>query len=572
MNLIVTIDHRFAHTPDGAMWTMTSFTYPFWKRYLAVFDHVRVVARVQDVPSAAPNWTRCDGEGVSFAAIPYYHGPWQYLRRARQVRRAVRNAVGADDAVILRVQGQISSCLRPFLRQTGRPYGVEVVGDPYDAFAPGYVTHPLRPFLRWWLPRRMREQCAGACAAAYVTEHALQRRYPPAPGAFSTHYSSIVLPDAALASAARPLQAQQRTFTLIIVGTLDNLSKGPDVLIDARVRFTGWLPAGEAVRAQLDQADLFVLPSRQEGLSRSTIEAMARALPCIATTVGGTSELLPPEDLVPPNDVPALVHKIREVVTDPERMARMSARNLKKANEFREEVLSKRWTAFYRYVREKTEEWLKTNKEGVCNYCRGSIRSLLHRNEEDLQRILARFRHKGKYDCIVALSGGRDSTFVTYYAVEELGLNVLAVTCDNGFMPEQTKINVANTVERLGIDHIYLRYDHVKDRAKDFISSWVRKPSPAMIAFLCSGCMTGIREYLTKAAYDNNVSLILGGGGGVVGYGGEPEQSFAEKLLSISDSNSRVGRPLSLAAGFLLQLVKNPSYFQPMIITCRGNS
>ncbi|RLC91277.1 MAG: glycosyl transferase family 1 [Chloroflexi bacterium] len=399
MNLIVTIDHRFAHTPDGAMWTMTSFTYPFWKRYLAVFDHVRVVARVQDVPSAAPNWTRCDGEGVSFAAIPYYHGPWQYLRRARQVRRAVRNAVGADDAVILRVQGQISSCLRPFLRQTGRPYGVEVVGDPYDAFAPGYVTHPLRPFLRWWLPRRMREQCAGACAAAYVTEHALQRRYPPAPGAFSTHYSSIVLPDAALASAARPLQAQQRTFTLIIVGTLDNLSKGPDVLIDAvatcvqeegldlhlvlvgsgkyqqdlearvatlgldsRVRFTGWLPAGEAVRAQLDQADLFVLPSRQEGLSRSTIEAMARALPCIATTVGGTSELLPPEDLVPPNDVPALVHKIREVVTDPERMARMSARNLKKANEFREEILSKRWTAFYRYVREKTEEWLKTNK------------------------------------------------------------------------------------------------------------------------------------------------------------------------------------------------------------------
>ena len=203
------------------------------------------------------------------------------------------------------------------------------------------------------------------------------------------------------------------------------------------------------------------------------------------------------------------------------------------------------------------------DEEGVCNYCRGSIRSLLHRNEEDLQRILARFRHKGKYDCIVALSGGRDSTFVTYYAVEELGLNVLAVTCDNGFMPEQTKINVANTVERLGIDHIYLRYDHVKDRAKDFISSWVRKPSPAMIAFLCSGCMTGIRECLTKAAYDNNVSLILGGGGGVVGYGGEPEQSFAEKLLSISDSNSRVGRPLSLAAGFLLQLVKNPSYFQP---------
>ena len=107
MDVCVTIDHRFARTPDGAMWTMTSFTYPFWKRYLTAFDHVRVVARVRDVPSAASNWTRCDGEGVSFAAIPYYHGPWQYLWRTRQVQRAVTSAVGAKDAVILRVQGQM---------------------------------------------------------------------------------------------------------------------------------------------------------------------------------------------------------------------------------------------------------------------------------------------------------------------------------------------------------------------------------------------------------------------------------------------------------------------------------
>lgn len=398
MILDVTIDHRFSRTPDGAMWTMTSFTYPFWKRYLTVFDQVRVVARVREVPIAAPNWTRCDGEGVSFAAIPYYHGPWQYLQRALKVKRAIRNAIGADDAVILRVQGQIASCLRPWLRRADRPYGVEVVGDPYDAFAPGYVTHPLRPFLRWWFPRRMREQIAGACAAAYVSEHTLQRRYPPAPDAFSTHYSSIVLPDAALASTPRSLQIERRTFTLIIVGTMDNLSKGPDTLIDAvaacvqegldlqlvlvgggryrqrlenqvaalglngHVRFLGWLPAGEAVLAQLDQADLFVLPSRQEGVSRATIEAMARALPCIATTVGGTSELLPSEDMVPPGDVPALARSIREVMTNPERMTRMSARNLEKAKEYREKALRERWTAFYCHVRERTEAWLKTNR------------------------------------------------------------------------------------------------------------------------------------------------------------------------------------------------------------------
>jgi glycosyltransferase involved in cell wall biosynthesis len=111
------------------------------------------------------------------------------------------------------------------------------------------------------------------------------------------------------------------------------------------------------VRAALDHADLFVLPSRTEGLPRAMIEAMARALPCIGSTVGGIPELLPPEDLVPPGDAAALARKIREVVCDPDRMARMSARNLEQARQYREDALSGRRIAFYQRVREVTEAW-----------------------------------------------------------------------------------------------------------------------------------------------------------------------------------------------------------------------
>jgi len=92
------------------------------------------------------------------------------------------------------------------------------------------------------------------------------------------------------------------------------------------------------------------------------IEAMARSLPCIGSTVGGIPELLPSEDLVPPGDVVALASKIREVVTDSERMAQMSARNLEKAKDYTDQVLCDRRNQFYRYVREMTEKWLREKR------------------------------------------------------------------------------------------------------------------------------------------------------------------------------------------------------------------
>jgi glycosyltransferase involved in cell wall biosynthesis len=87
------------------------------------------------------------------------------------------------------------------------------------------------------------------------------------------------------------------------------------------------------------------------------IEAMARGLPCIGSTVGGVPELLAPDDLVPPGDVGALAGKIREVLSDSERVARMSKRNLEKAREYRQEIVRQRRDEFYRYLLRRTEEW-----------------------------------------------------------------------------------------------------------------------------------------------------------------------------------------------------------------------
>src|SRR5438093_3778748 len=103
MNVILTSEQRFDRTPDGSVWTPAQFAYSFWTRYLDVFDSVRVVARVRDAQTVPSEWKQATGERVSFAPIPYFVGPSQYLMRYFSVGKAARAAVKQEDAVILRV-------------------------------------------------------------------------------------------------------------------------------------------------------------------------------------------------------------------------------------------------------------------------------------------------------------------------------------------------------------------------------------------------------------------------------------------------------------------------------------
>lgn len=395
MRVVVTIEQRYDRTPDGAVWTDSIHHYDFWRRYLSVFDEVRAVARVQDVVAQPENAHRVDGEGVVLAPVPYYVGPRDYLKRRGEIKRTIRNSVGPEDAVVLRIPGAISNVLDAILIPRRRPFGAEVVADPRDAYAKGGVGHPLRPFFRWLFTSRLRRQCATACASGYVTKDTLQRRYPPKASTFSTYFSSLELNEDAFVDAPRTKQNTAGPLRLIQVSSLTQRYKAVDVVLDAmagcikeghdltldilgdgkcrpelerqaaelrlgdRVAFRGHVAAGPAVRAFLDRADIFLLPSRTEGLPRAMIEAMARALPCIGSTAGGMPELLPPSDLVVPGSVDSLKRKIIELARDPQRRTAASARNLAEARQYHIDILKKRRDDFYRHVKESTEAWMR---------------------------------------------------------------------------------------------------------------------------------------------------------------------------------------------------------------------
>jgi tRNA(Ile)-lysidine synthase TilS/MesJ len=97
---------------------------------------------------------------------------------------------------------------------------------------------------------------------------------------------------------------------------------------------------------------------------------------------------------------------------------------------------------------------IRYNGEDVCNYCL-TYTLIEYKGEPKLEELLdtSRNRNKGeKYDCVVAVSGGRDSTFMVYELVEAYDMRVLAYNYDNGFVSEQAKLNLKKMTDALGVD------------------------------------------------------------------------------------------------------------------------
>jgi hypothetical protein len=191
------------------------------------------------------------------------------------------------------------------------------------------------------------------------------------------------------------------------------------------------------------------------------------------------------------------------------------------------------------------------DSEGICNYCRQTKKAELL-GEDRFHEIIDTYRNgPGKYDCMVALSGGRDSSYVLWLAVRKLGLRTLAVFVDNGCVPEQTRANVETATKTLGVDLVVKKHDLVTKCTKHTMKSWMKRPTPGMIGLLCAGCTLGLRIKLLEAAKENDIPMML--------YGvGEPEQSFAEKYMSYNPHGAITKR--ALAIGFLSELGFNPSY------------
>ena len=99
--------------------------------------------------------------------------------------------------------------------------------------------------------------------------------------------------------------------------------------------------------------------------------------------------------------------------------------------------------------------YINFDENGICNYC-NSYRPNKYMGIDALNELVDKIKsEKRKYDCLVGLSGGRDSSYLAYKLVKELNMNVLAYSYNNGSMTESARENVKKNIRKIRYKNNY---------------------------------------------------------------------------------------------------------------------
>ncbi len=108
-----------------------------------------------------------------------------------------------------------------------------------------------------------------------------------------------------------------------------------------------------------------------------------------------------------------------------------------------------------------TDSKITFGPDGVCDHCDIFYRDILpnwrtgDRGRRELNELSAKIKRAGRgkdFDCIIGMSGGIDSSYLTYIAKEELGLKPLVFHVDAGWNSQEAVNNIERLVDKLGLD------------------------------------------------------------------------------------------------------------------------
>ena len=157
----------------------------------------------------------------------------------------------------------------------------------------------------------------------------------------------------------------------------------------------------------------------------------------------------------------------------------------------------------------ETSEGLRFDEMGFCSGCQSSemkMRINWAERRKDLEKILEKYKRDAGdyYDCIVPISGGKDSTFQLHVLVKVYGMKPLAVTFNHNWYTKTGKYNLWNILEKLNVDHVMFSPN------REVINKIARR-SLYKIGDSCWHCHAGVGAFPLQAAVMYKIPLVVWG-------------------------------------------------------------
>ncbi|MDG0826068.1 glycosyltransferase [Staphylococcus equorum] len=384
MKLLWAHDHKFFYY-DEKYYSKVQFSSDFWERYLDVFEEINVISRLykfenEDIDNL--NYFNISSKkNVNFHSLNYSNNALNFIKDHKFLKK-VKCLVSQNDKIIVRMPSTIGLIVgREALKQK-KALAVELVGDPWEAYTSlnSFKGNIYAPIIYMYTKLIVKN----AIQVLYVTERKLQNRYPNK-GVNNVNASNVNI-EVTIGREIRKEFTEKENYKIGLIGFLSEY-KGIDIAIKAlhnlnkskthkyflSILGTGdkekyyrlaekfevidyieikTLPAGDPVINWLDTLDIYIQPSKTEGLPRGLIEAMSRALPAIGTNAGGIPELIEDKYIISKGDFKKLSYLIEKILSNKKIYNTTSAKNFEKAKEYDYSILNNKRYEFYKKLKE----------------------------------------------------------------------------------------------------------------------------------------------------------------------------------------------------------------------------
>ncbi len=378
---------RLKEDVKGNYYTDGSYNQEVWDRYLNLSSEVNVIFKKDPIKYnqqyALDNFQPFNKNKIKYIEIPDLVSSYLTFinpSRRRKVNQIIENAIIQNDASIIRLPSSEGLRAVKYSIKHNKPYLIELVGCPWNA----YFNHSFKgkivaPFM-WCLTRKI---IKNAPYVVYVTNEFLQRRYP-CKGA-NVGCSDVTLPPLDESILERRLDKirQIDKSKSIIIGTTAAVNvryKGQEYVIKAisklnkegfnfeyhlvgggnnsylhtvarkynvldKIKFLGSIPH-EKIFDYLDDIDIYIQPSKTEGMPRALLEAMSRGCPAIGSDVGDIPELLNNDFIFRKKETNEICTLLKKII-NMNIMAKEAKNNFDKVKEFSKSLLDNKRNKFY---------------------------------------------------------------------------------------------------------------------------------------------------------------------------------------------------------------------------------